>query len=165
MSILKPAYSVLFVCTGNICRSPTAHAIMRHYVDIAVLSPAIHVDSAGTHGYHEGASPDNRAAATATRRGYDMAGIHARRLVPEDFERFDLILAMDEGHLAHMRSMARSVQDSRADMKLFLDYNPRAAVREVPDPYYGGDSGFENVCDLIEVTVENLLAEIRQKIA
>jgi protein-tyrosine phosphatase len=159
-------YRVLFVCTGNICRSPTAEGVFRHLVAEAGLADRIDVDSAGTHGYHIGEPPDPRAVAAAARRGIDIAGQRARRVRPEDFERFDLVLAMDQGHLRHLRALRRA--EHRAEIRLLLDYhrppggNP--LLRDVPDPYYGGEEGFDDVLDLIEAASRGLLDSLSARL-
>lgn len=150
---------VLFVCTGNICRSPTAEGVFRHLVVQAGLDGRIGVDSAGTHGYHIGEPPDPRSQKAAKARGVDLSGLRARKVALEDFYEFDHILAMDDGHLAHLRRMAPA--DARAAVTLFLDDAPDADVRETPDPYYGDARGFERVLDLCEQGAAGLLARVR----
>ena len=147
---------VLFVCTGNICRSPTAEGVFRHFADSAGVE--VEADSAGTHGYHIGEPPDPRTIAAAAKRGFDLKPLRARRVKHEDFNQFDLILAMDGGHLAHLEAMRP--KDARAAVKLFLDYHPEKK-RDVPDPYYGGPEGFEHVLDLVEAASRKLLDELR----
>jgi protein-tyrosine phosphatase len=147
---------VLFVCTGNICRSPTAEGVFRHFADAAGV--AVEADSAGTHGYHIGDAPDSRTVDAAAKRGFDLKSLRARRVKREDFDEFDLILAMDRDHLAHLQAMRP--KDARAEVKLFLDYHP-AGKRDVPDPYYGGPDGFEHVLDLVEAASRELLKKIR----
>lgn len=139
--------SVLFVCMGNICRSPTAEGVFRHHVLEAGLSERILVDSAGTHAYHVGDPPDRRANAAARRRGVSLGGIRARRVSDEDFERFDYIIAMDEDNVARLKHQSRPEYHSK--VKLFLEFSS-SKEREVPDPYYGGAAGFERVLDLVE---------------
>ncbi|TJZ72891.1 low molecular weight protein-tyrosine-phosphatase [Chitiniphilus eburneus] len=152
-------FSVLFVCTGNICRSPTADGILRHMVKAAGLENCVEVDSAGTHDYHVGEAPDRRAQSHAAKRGYDLCSLRAREVVEADFARFDLVLAMDEGHLALLRR--RCPEPYRERVKLFLDFATRFHEREVPDPYYGGPQGFEHVLDLVEDGCRGLMAHIR----
>ncbi len=152
--------SVLFVCMGNICRSPTAEGVFRRLVEDAGLAGQVLVDSAGTHAYHVGEPADRRAAAAAARRGYSLEGIKARRVAPEDFERFDYVLAMDEDNLAILGELASA--DARATLRLFLEYGD-AGEREVPDPYYGGAAGFEQVLDLVENAARGLLEELRNR--
>lgn len=151
---------ILFVCMGNICRSPTAEAVLREMLRAEGGDLEIHVDSAGTHGYHVGEAPDPRAVAAARRRGYEMRHLRARQVVPEDFERFDLLLAMDEDNLAFLHRIAPATHRARA--RLLLDFAPGTGRRDVPDPYYGGEKGFEQVLDLIEEAVRGLLDELRR---
>ncbi len=149
---------VLFVCTGNICRSPTAEGVFRAAVARAGLAERIEMDSAGTHDYHTGEPPDPRAIAHARRRGYDLSALRARRVKAEDFERFDLILACDRGHHGLLRRLADKAQHGRIAM--FLDYAPELGLKEIPDPYYGGSEGFEHVLDIVERASEGLLAAL-----
>lgn len=146
--------SVLFVCMGNICRSPTAEGVFRHLVVEAGLGEQIVIDSAGTHAYHAGEPPDRRAAAAAERRGFVLAGIRARPMSDDDFERFHQIIAMDEDNLAHLRDQAPV--EHHGKLRLFLEFSS-GSEREVPDPYYGGASGFERVLDLVEDASRGLL--------
>jgi len=150
---------VLFVCMGNICRSPTAHGVFRHLVQDAGLSHLIEIDSAGTHAYHVGEPPDKRSAATAKRRGVDLSDLRARQVDLGDLYQFDYVLSMD--HDNHSRLMALAVPEVKQKIRLFLDFAPALTVREVPDPYYGGSDGFEQVYDLIQAASEGLLADIR----
>ncbi len=156
--------AVLFVCTGNICRSPTAEAVMRAMADKAGQADVFFIDSAGTHGYHTGNGPDRRAVATAAARGISMAGLSARPVTVEDFERFDLILAMDAGHLRHLNKMRPAA--ARAKVALFMDFDAKGQKgRDVPDPYYGADRGFEEVLDMIEAACGGLLAHLNGQTA
>lgn len=150
---------VLFVCLGNICRSPTAEAVFRAVVARDAPDLAIEIDSAGTGGYHIGHPPDPRSQEAASRRGYDLAPLRARRIASEDFERFDLILAMDHENLATLKQ--RAPRASRAQLKLFLEFIPDTDTVEVPDPYYGGPNGFEQVLDLVEAASYGLLRHLR----
>ncbi len=150
---------VLFVCTGNICRSPTAEGVFLHMVHRAGLEKLVLVDSAGTHGYHIGDRPDPRALAAAKRRSYDLSNLRARRLLPEDYARFDHLLAMDRGHLSIM--LRNSPPEHRSKIRLFMDYAPDVDHREVPDPYYGDNSGFDLVLDLVEAAAYGLLQSVR----
>jgi protein-tyrosine phosphatase len=151
--------SVLFVCMGNICRSPTAEGIFRKHVADAGLADRIHVASAGTHAYHVGAEPDHRAQAAAARRGVTLAHIRARRISDNDFEAFDYIFAMDKDNLDEL--LERAPGEHRDKVRLFLDFAGTERAAEVPDPYYGGASGFERVLDLVEQASERLLQRIR----
>lgn len=146
---------------GNICRSPTAEAVFRHYVENAGLSEQIQIDSAGTHNYHIGDAPDSRAQRAAQQRGYDMSALRGRQVEESDFHRFDYVLAMDRANLAVLQRLAPSAND--AEVRLFLDYARHHAEREVPDPYYGGADGFERVLDMIEDGAEGLLQHIRHR--
>ncbi|MGH8218641.1 MAG: low molecular weight protein-tyrosine-phosphatase [Steroidobacteraceae bacterium] len=154
-------YRVLFVCLGNICRSPTAEAVFRTLA--AREAPDLHVlvESAGTAEYHVGSAPDARAQAAARRRGYQMAGLRARSIERRDFGRFDLILAMDRSNLSALQRLAPHTAAER--VRLFLEYAADAGVREVPDPYYGGPNGFEEVLDLIEDASRGLLRHLRER--
>lgn len=151
---------VLFVCTGNICRSPTAHGVFRAFVRDSGLEGRIHTDSAGTSGYHVGEPPDRRSRELARQRGYDLSDLRARRVTVADFREFGHILAMDRSHLDALLRMAPA--DSTADVRLFLDYAPGWPVREVPDPYYGGALGFVEVLEMVEAASRGLLETIRQ---
>lgn len=153
---------ILFVCTGNICRSPTAEGVFRHMVEEAGLGQSITTDSAGTHGYHVGEPPDSRSCAAAQTRGFDLSALRARKVKASDFQDFDLILAMDQGHFAHL--IAMRPRDARAEVKLYLDFHPDGSG-DVPDPYYGGAEGFTQVLDMIEETSKALLEHARRKIA
>ncbi len=152
---------VLFVCMGNICRSPTAEGVFRRVVENAGLAHAIHIDSAGTHSYHVGEPPDARARAAAARRGIELDHLRARKALRQDFEQFDYILAMDRDNLHLLRQLDDG--QGRAELRLFLDFARRFDTDEVPDPYYGGDQGFEHVLDLIEDASEGLLQHIRER--
>ncbi len=154
-----PINSVLFVCMGNICRSPTAEGVFRHFVESAGLLEIITVDSAGTHAYHVGETPDRRSQAAAERRGYSLDRIKARRVRESDFEEFDLILAMDRDNLANLKAVSDAIHHHK--IRLFLEYSP-GPESEVPDPYYGGATGFERVLDLIEDASERLIEELRR---
>ena len=153
---------VLFVCMGNICRSPIAEGVFRQRVADASLSHLIRVDSAGTHGYHIGARPDARAQAAATRRRYDLSGLRARQVTREDIEVFDYVLAMDRDNLTYLNGLASP--GDRKKPQLFLDYATNIHLREVPDPYYGPNEGFELVLDLAEDASLGLLTHIRQRL-
>jgi low molecular weight protein-tyrosine phosphatase len=152
---------ILFVCLGNICRSPTAEAVFRAVAAREAPELAIEVDSAGTAGYHVGEAPDARTRAAASRRGYDLSRLRARMVGPNDFEEFDLILAMDLQNLQVLQR--RAPAHARERVRLFLEFAPEAVVTEVPDPYYGGPNGFEEVLDLVEAASRGLLAHLRQR--
>jgi len=152
---------VLFVCMGNICRSPTAHGMFRALVEKEGLSQAIEIDSAGTHAYHVGSAPDRRAQATAQERGIDISDLVARRVEPDDFDLFDFVVAMDQDNYM---SLSEICPDQHVDkIYMFMDFADHMRTREVPDPYYGGPSGFDRVFDLVEAASEGLLQEIRQR--
>jgi len=153
---------VLFVCLGNICRSPTAEAVFRDLVKREANGLHIDVDSAGTHAWHAGSAPDERAVAAAARRGIDMCGLRARTVTPQDFERFNLLLAMDEQVYCQLLEIAPPLHQDR--VKLFLEYAPELGRREVPDPYGGGPAGFEEVLDLIEAATRGLLAALGNRV-
>lgn len=146
---------VLFVCMGNICRSPTAEGVFRRVLARRSPALAIEIDSAGTHDYHTGEPPDARAQAAARRRGIDISGLRARSVVSDDFERFDLILAMDDDNVRELKR--RVDRDRHERIRLIMEYAPQAARRAVPDPYYGGEQGFEEVLDLLEEAADGLL--------
>ncbi len=150
---------VLFVCLGNICRSPTAQGVFEALLEREGLSGQISVDSAGTGGWHRGALPDKRATEAAALRGIDLSRQRARKVTRDDFANFDYILAMDSNNLVALQKLAPP--EHKAKLCLFLDYAPHASTREVPDPYYGGAHGFEHVLDLVEEAAEGLLADIR----
>lgn len=151
--------SVLFVCMGNICRSPTAEGVFRHLVRREQLEDRIHTDSAGTHAYHIGNPPDPRALATADRRGIELHDLRARRVLAEDFDLFDYVLAMDRDNYEILSTICPPGYESRLHM--FMEFAPHLKIAEVPDPYYGGASGFERVFDMVEEAAKGLLAEIR----
>ena len=155
---------VLFVCTGNICRSPSAEGVLRKMAAEAGLAGRIEIDSCGTHGYHTGEPPDPRAIRQAARRGYDLEDLRARTLVDADFTRFDLILAMDQGHMSWLRRLAP--ERAGAELRLFMDYAEASpGLREVPDPYYGGLADYDLALDLIEDGVAGLLRRLQQRLA
>ncbi|MFP2769466.1 low molecular weight protein-tyrosine-phosphatase [Oceanisphaera sp. KMM 10153] len=149
--------SVLMVCMGNICRSPTAEAVLRQLA--ARDGVAVDIDSAGTLGYHSGAAPDSRARAAGESRGYDFSGISAREVTAEDFVHFDLVLVADRSNLADLQ--ARCPSEHQHKLRLLLSYAD-VPEQEVPDPYYGGEQGFERVLDLIESACEGLLAQLKK---
>lgn len=152
---------VLFVCMGNICRSPTAHGVFRSIVENEGLHEHIVTDSAGTHAYHVGSEPDGRSQSTALRRGIDISDLRARKVCVEDFINFDYVIPMDRDNLAILEQIKPS--DARAEVNLFLSYGAQAGHEEVPDPYYGGAGGFELVFDLVEEASRGLLEMIRTR--
>ncbi|MBX3139922.1 MAG: low molecular weight phosphotyrosine protein phosphatase [Trueperaceae bacterium] len=159
--------AILFVCMGNICRSPTAEAVFRAKLTEAGLADLVEVDSAGTHAYHVGDQPDPRSVAAAARRGYDMQSLRARQLSTYDAERFDYVLVMDKGNYnTTLRALggAEPGEGQRARVRLFLEFAPGVREVEVPDPYVGGPEGFEHVLDLIEAASDGLLAEVRARL-
>jgi protein-tyrosine phosphatase len=151
--------SVLFVCMGNICRSPTAEGVFRHLIRQENLESMIQTDSAGTHAYHIGNPPDSRALTTAERRGIELQDLRARRVLAEDFDLFDYVLAMDRENYAILSALCPPGSENR--LRMFMEFAPHLAIEEVPDPYYGGTSGFERVFDMVEEAARGLLAEIR----
>nr|WP_324259012.1 low molecular weight protein-tyrosine-phosphatase [Cellvibrio fontiphilus] len=153
---------VLFVCLGNICRSPTADGIFRELVLNAGLDQKITVDSAGTGDWHIGKAPDSRTVAAARKRGYDLSVLRARQVKASDFDEFDYVLAMDKANLADLQRI--KPEHFAGHLGLFLEFGNRSDYREVPDPYYGGADGFELVLDLVEAAAEGLLSHIRQRL-
>jgi len=152
---------VLFVCMGNICRSPTAEGVFKHLVAQAGLQDFIVSDSAGTHGYHVGEPPDDRAQRFALLRGYDLSALRGRQVSRQDFEAFDYVLAMDEMNLRLLEELCP--QRHAHKLKLFMAFAGDGAPREVPDPYYGGAQGFERVLDMAEAAAQGLLRHLREK--
>jgi protein-tyrosine phosphatase len=152
--------SVLMVCLGNICRSPTAEGVLRHLAAQAAPPAKIDIDSAGTADYHIGAPPDHRSQRAALRRGIDISGLRARQVIQNDFVRFDLILAMDRENLRELEAMKPA--NSRASLKLFLEYAPDLNLSDVPDPYYRDSAAFEEVLDLTTAASRGLLASLEQ---
>jgi len=152
---------VLFVCLGNICRSPTAHGVFRDQVIKAGLQDRIEIDSAGTGDWHVGRSPDKRAANTAANRGYDLSDLRARQVIGADFNQFNYILAMDQQNLRDLAAMVPS--GFAGNLSLFLQFAENFSEQEVPDPYYGGEQGFEHVLDLVEDAAQGLLHHIRSE--
>ena len=152
---------VLFVCMGNICRSPTAHGVFRALVPSEGLDDAISIDSAGTHAYHVGKPPDERAQETARSRGIELSDLVARRVEVEDFSVFDYLVAMDQDNYM---ALSEICPDPHVDkIHMFMDFAPQMRTREVPDPYYGGAAGFERVFDLVDAAAQGLLEEIRRR--
>lgn len=162
---------MLFVCLGNICRSPTAQAVFEHQVASEGLSDVIHVDSAGTGGWHVGESPDQRATTAARQRGYAMAHLRGRQVQAEDLQQFDYVLAMDSQNLRDLIALHRSHHPasppaaSTTPCRFLERYLPESSEQDVPDPYYGGDQGFEHVLDVIEAACHHLLADVKHRLA
>ncbi|MBZ2188014.1 low molecular weight phosphotyrosine protein phosphatase [Alcanivorax sp. JB21] len=155
--------SVLFVCLGNICRSPTAEGVFRERVQAAGLEDVIQIDSAGTGDWHLGKAPDQRMTRAAAKRGYDLSPLRARLVTPADMQQFDYVLAMDHANLRDLQAMLEGTP--RGHLGLFLDFHPQRPLAEVPDPYYGGEAGFEQVLDLVESACDGLLAAVREQIS
>ncbi|MFP6559531.1 low molecular weight protein-tyrosine-phosphatase [Paraburkholderia sp. B3] len=155
--------SVCFVCLGNICRSPTAEAVMRHMVGQAGLDGRIDVDSAGTGDWHLGEAPDERAQRAGHRRGYDLAPLRARQIGAGDFERFDFVVAMDDANITALQKVAPPA--ARDKIRLLMEFAPQLDTRIVADPYFGGEAGFETVLDQCETACEGLLAALRTRLA
>ena len=152
---------VLFVCMGNICRSPTAQGVFEKLVIDVALAEQFIIDSAGTHAYHVGESPDARATEAARRRGIELGTQRARSVTAADVEEFDYVLAMDSSNYEALSALC--APGSEAKLKMFLEFAAVSGLTDVPDPYYGGSTGFERVLDLIEEAAAGLLAEIRQQ--
>lgn len=152
---------VLFVCMGNICRSPTAQGVFRKLLQSEGLDDVIEIDSAGTHGYHTGEPPDRRAREAAARRGIDLSDLRARCVETQDFSYYDYVLAMDQENYHSLSRICPPGFERR--LMLFMDFAPHLRTREVPDPYYGGAAGFERVFDMVEAAAEGLLADIRRR--
>lgn len=153
--------NILFVCLGNICRSPTAEGVFRHVLHQAGLAERVFLDSAGTGAWHVGKAPDERTRRAALARGYSLEDLRARQVCVADFQRFDLILAMDHDNLKDLQALQPST--SHAELDLYLR-RCGLAVQEVPDPYYGGADGFEQVLDLLESAAQELLNEVRRRV-
>ena len=163
MPALNPAMlRILFVCTGNICRSPTAAGVFRHHAAAAGLVDWVRVDSAGTHDFHVGAPPDPRAQLAAARRGYDLSGMRGRVVIRRDFSEFDYVLAMDRQNLRHLKPLCPSEHASK--LELLLEYASGTTDLEVPDPYNGTDDDFEYVLDLVENASRGLLQDVRRRL-
>jgi len=152
---------ILFVCLGNICRSPTAQGVMARVLEEEGLAGLVEVDSAGTHAFHVGEPPDPRAQEAAARRGIDLGGYRARRITEADFARFDYILAMDRENLEALR--AACPPQHAGKLRLLMEFAPDLGFDEVPDPYYGGPAGFEQVIDLVEAAVRGLVEHLRRE--
>lgn len=151
--------AILFVCMGNICRSPTAEAVMRQRAQLSTLAQQLEIDSAGTHGYHIGEPPDRRSQTHAAQRGYDLAPLRARQLQAQDFEQFDYLLAMDHDNLALMRSACPAQHQHK--LGLLMQFARHTSSQIVPDPYYGGAGGFEQVLDFCEDAADGLILHLQ----
>ncbi|WP_246116764.1 low molecular weight protein-tyrosine-phosphatase [Denitrobaculum tricleocarpae] len=157
------ALQVLFVCTGNICRSPSAESVLRRGLEAAGLSEQILVDSAGTHAYHTGDSPSKMAQRSGAKRGYDLSGLRAREVTAEDFENFDVISAMDRGHVEFLRQLCPPARTQR--IQLFLNHAPQPLQgQDVPDPYGGGAEDYERTLDLIEEGMKGLIEHLQSRL-
>ena len=156
-------YRVLLVCMGNICRSPTAEGVLRHFIRLNNLGDKVEVDSAGTHGYHVGEAPDSRTQRAAAVRGYNLSQLRARKVARQDLDYFDLILAMDKSNLDNLQRLATPEQQGR--IKLFMDFAKNFDDNEVPDPYYGLGHGFDLVLDMVEDASLGLIEDIKEKLA
>jgi protein-tyrosine phosphatase len=152
---------VLFVCLGNICRSPTAEGVFRKLVVEEGWAERIEIDSAGTHAYHVGAAPDARAQAAARRRGVDLSALRGRQARAQDFERFDYVLAMDRENRDNLLAICPGGLEHK--LRLYMEFAPGRAEDEVPDPYYGGPGGFDRVLDMVEEAARGLLEDIRRR--
>ena len=157
---MSPKHAVLFVCMGNICRSPSAEGVFRAQVARTYLAKHLDIDSAGTHNYHPGDAPDPRSQKAARARGYDLSPLRARVVTTQDFDRFDYILAMDEQNLAQLKQ--RCPPHANAKILLFTEFSKLYFRQAVPDPYYGGTAGFETVLDMLEETSEHFIAHLTQ---
>jgi protein-tyrosine phosphatase len=157
----RDRYRILMVCMGNICRSPTAEAVLRSHIAAAGLEDAVHIDSAGTHNYHPGAAPDARSQRHAAQRGYDLASLRARQVTQADYRNFDLLLAMDWDNLALLQ--AGCPPEYQHKLRLLMSFADAAASPVVPDPYYGGAQEFDAVLDLTEAAAQGLVQHVRQR--
>jgi len=158
---MQEKVNVLFVCMGNICRSPTAEGVFRSIVENSDFKGKIHTDSAGTHAYHVGEPPDRRAQATAITRGIDISDLRARSVSHDDFERFDYVIAMDKDNFSIL--LNQCPEQHKAKVYLFLNFTQDFNELEVPDPYYGGQHGFERVFDMVEAASNGLLEDIHSR--
>ena len=156
-------YRVLFVCMGNICRSPTAEGVLRQFIRQNNLGDKVEVDSAGTHGYHVGEAPDSRTQRAAAVRGYNLSQLRARKVARQDLDYFDLVLAMDKNNLDNLQRLASPEQHEK--IKLFMDFSKNFDDNEVPDPYYGLGHGFDLVLDMVEDAAQGLIEDIKDKLA
>ena len=151
--------NVLFVCMGNICRSPTAEGVFTHLIEKEKISDQFEIESAGTHAYHIGEQPDYRSQKAARERGIELSHLRARKVIYGDFEDYDYLLVMDSDNYATMMNVCPENYQNK--VKYFLDYAPQLGFKEVPDPYYGGENGFENVLDMIETASVGFLTSLK----
>lgn len=154
---------ILFVCMGNICRSPTAEGAFSKLVAERGLKDRVSVDSAGTHAYHIGEPPDARSVRAAAARGIDLSRQRARRVTAQDFHQFDYVLAMDSDNYNHLAALCPEGSENK--LRLFLSFAPHLEIRDVPDPYYGGATGFERVLDMVETAARGLLDDVEANLA
>jgi len=155
--------NILFVCMGNICRSPSAEGFFARVLEQSSYRDRVSIDSAGTHSYHVGHSPDTRAADTALKFGVDIAHLRARKVNIADFHNFDLIVAMDHSNLEDLRSI--QPENSKAKLVLMMNYHPEGNPAEVPDPYYGGIDGFTYMCELLDLATAGLLRDVEEALS
>ena len=160
---MQGTVEVLFVCLGNICRSPTAQGVFEHRLAQSELAGQVLADSAGTHAYHIGKSPDPRARQAALERGVDISGQKARQVHSKDFEQYHYILAMDQSN--HDDLLSICPPGARSRVLLYLEFAPGLRLREVPDPYFGGPNGFQQVLDLVELAADGLIEDIRHRLS
>ena len=153
---------ILFVCMGNICRSPSAEGFFVNALQRSDLREQVSTDSAGTHGYHVGHSPDPRAIKTAADFGVDISDLRARKVSESDFDEFDLIIAMDSSNVADLEKIRPD--NSKAALKKMMDYHPDKRPQDVPDPYYGGMDGFTYMCELLESSTQGLLDDVARRL-
>jgi protein-tyrosine phosphatase len=154
--------NILFVCMGNICRSPSAEGFFAKALKSSAYRDQISIDSAGTHSYHVGHAPDSRAVETASGFGVDIGALRARKVQVQDFNHYDLIIAMDHSNFEDLRAIQPA--DSKADLKMMMSYHPQRQPREVPDPYYGGMNGFTYMCELLESATTGLLEDVERRL-
>lgn len=159
MTMTSDTKKILFVCTGNICRSPTAEGVFRALLREEGIAERFEVDSAGTTGYHVGNPPDPRTQAAAQRRGYDLSDQRARQLSARDCAYYDYLIVMDSDNYERVRGLCAAHTQK---VRRFLEFAPEADVRDVPDPYYGGERGFERVLELIEIASRGLLTDLQK---
>jgi len=155
--------NILFVCMGNICRSPSAEGFFSNALQTSKFRGQVSTDSAGTHGYHVGHSPDARAIETALNFGVDIGGLRARKVSVSDFDTYDMIIAMDRSNFEDLQQIQPA--GSKATLKMMLHYHPDGQPEDVPDPYYGGMSGFTTMCELLDSATRGLLKEVEERLA